>query len=529
METLSTDVVQLGVNQAGLWMAVATLLAVCVVLFAVLLQRQRARLMLRELDINQLEGEVKRLGQQQARFDVENAGGERELQLLREQQQQEQQQRLQLQQRLQDLQRLHTEARAQLASRQASLQHLQGVEAKLSERDQQLATTGAELHGIKARQLAEQQAHTEQLALLKDAKQQLTQEFEGLANRIFDDKQQKFGEQSQTLLANSVNPLREQLSSFRKKVEDVYEKENADRNQLVGQIAELQKQTQQIGSDAVRLASALKGDNKAQGNWGEVILERLLEESGLQKGREYDVQVALKDEDGRRRNPDVIIRLPERKDIIIDSKMSLSHYERYCSAETETERALMLKQHLASVRSHITQLSVKNYESLEGVRTLDFVFIFMPVEAAFMLALQHEPGLFRDAYDRQIILVSPTTLLATLRTVENIWRYEKQNTNAEEIARQAGGLYDQFVLLLEAMDDTGRQIEKAQQSYETASKRLGSGRGNLLRRVENIKLLGAKTKKQINPDQLQGADLLEPMEATATHTDTESLTAPATV
>mgnify|MGYP000465112924 CR=1 FL=1 len=435
--------------------------------------------------------------QRTATLEIEQAGGERELILLQADAS-----------KLQALQQQHLQTCSELASSQASQQHLKKSEVQLQQRDQQLQQLRTEHETLKAQSEAQQQVQVEQLNTLKDAKLQLTQEFELLANRIFDDKQKAFGQQSQSLLANSVNPLREQLTSFRKKVEDVYEKENAERNQLVGQIAELQKQTQQIGSDAMRLASALKGDNKAQGNWGEVVLERLLEESGLQKGREYDVQVALKSEDGRRRNPDVIIRLPERKDIIIDSKMSLAHYERYCSAADDDTRAQMLKLHIQSVRSHIAQLSVKNYEALEGVRTLDFVFIFMPVEAAFMLALQHEPALFREAYERQVILVSPTTLLATLRTVENIWRYEKQNSNAEEIARQAGGLYDQFVLLLESMDEAGRQIEKAGQSFETAQKRLGSGRGNLLRRVENIKQLGAKAKKQIDRETLNQADLM---------------------
>jgi len=490
MEALSVEIVQVWSQHPSLWVLSACALTV----FIGLLGWQQRR---HSGSLQQSNDRLWQVQQRVGQLEVEQAGGERELQLLQAGASQ-----------LQMLQQQHLETCSELASSRASLKHLQKVEEQLQQRDQQLLRLNAEHQGLKARSEEQRQAQAEQLQAMKDAKQQLTQEFELLANRIFDAKHKAFDQQSQSLLANSVNPLREQLTSFRKKVEDVYEKENAERNQLVGQIAELQKQTQQIGDDAVRLASALTGDNKTQGNWGEVVLERLLEESGLQKGREYDVQVALKDETGRRRNPDVIIRLPERKDIIIDSKMSLLHYERYCSAADDDTRAQMLKLHIQSVRTHITQLSVKNYEGLEGVRTLDFVFIFMPVEAAFMLALQHEPALFREAYERQVILVSPTTLLATLRTVENIWRYEKQNSNAEEIARQAGGLYDQFVLLLEAMDDTGRQIEKAGESYVIAKKRLSSGRGNLLRRVENIKQLGAKAKKQIDRETLSQADLM---------------------
>ncbi len=410
----------------------------------------------------------------------------------------------------------------QLVTEQATVNHLKGVEKQLMDRQQAYECLFGEHEALKARSQAEQHALKEQLKLLLDAKKQLTNEFEVLANRIFDDKQKKFSEQSKAIINTNVEPLREQLQSFRKKVEDVYEKESADRNMLVGKITELQKQTEQIGNDAIRLTSALKGDNKAQGNWGEVVLERLLEESGLHKGREYNVQVSLKDEEGRRRNPDVVVHLPEGKDIVIDSKMSLVHYEQYCSEQDDAVKEVLLKQHIQSVRTHIQQLSVKSYEKLEGVRTLDFVFIFMPVEGAFMLALQNDPSLFRDAYERQIILVSPTTLLATLRTVENIWRYEKQNRNAEKIAKEAGGLYDQFVLLLESIGEADKHLGKATEAYEKATKQLGTGRGNLLRRVENLRVLGAKSKKKIPQTKLDNADPLldsEPVEVEKVETE----------
>lgn len=349
--------------------------------------------------------------------------------------------------------------------------------------------------------------YSSQLSLLNEAKQGLAKEFENLANRIFTSKQQEFSQHSQAALKTNIEPLREQLKEFRKKVEDVYEKENAERNKLVGQIGELQKQTQKISNDAVNLARALKGDNKAQGNWGEVILERLLEDSGLQKGREYDTQVSLQNDDGNRRAPDVIVRLPDNKDIVIDAKVSLVDYERYCSTDDEVAQQQYLKQHIASLRNHVNGLSIKEYEKLDGIRSLDFVFIFMPIEGAFMLALQHEPALFKEAYDKHVILVSPTTLLATLRTVEGIWRYEKQNKNAEKIAKQAGGLYDQFVLLLDSVDDIGRALNKTQDAYETTQKRLKTGRGNLVKRVEDIKTLGAKTKKTIAAKILEDAEV----------------------
>ncbi|MDB3925981.1 DNA recombination protein RmuC [Porticoccaceae bacterium] len=345
-----------------------------------------------------------------------------------------------------------------------------------------------------------------QLKLVKEAKQSLSQEFENLANRIFDDKQTKFSEQSKQALDTSLSPLRRDIGDFRKQVSSAYEKENADRNQLAGQIGELQKQTMKISSEAASLANALKGDNKQQGNWGEFVLEKLLEDSGLSKGREYETQVALKDEEGKRRNPDVIIRLPEGKDIIIDAKTSLLNYERYFHAENEQQRQEFLKNHLNSLRAHIKGLDIKNYEKLETINSLDFVLIFIPVESAFMLALDNDPDIMREAYDRGIILVSPSTLMVTLRTIKNLWRYADQNINAQQIAEKAGGLYDLFVLHVEALEDIGKHLDKSKDAYETAFKRLSTGRGNLVKRSEELKLLGAKTKKAIADKLLPASD-----------------------
>ena len=338
-----------------------------------------------------------------------------------------------------------------------------------------------------------------QLAVLNDAKTILTKEFENLANRIFDDKQEKFSMQSKEALETSLNPLRRDIGDFKKQVESAYDKENSDRNKLVGQISELQKQTRQISSDALNLANALKGDNKVQGNWGEFILEKLLEDSGLSNGREYTTQKALKDLDGKRRNPDVIIHLPEGRDIVIDAKVSLVDYERYFHAEDDETKKQCLRQHLASLNAHIRGLSGKDYEQLEGVNSLDFVLIFIPVESAFMLALDHSPEIMKDAYDRGIILVSPSTLMVTLRTIKNLWRYADQNLNAQLIADKAGSLYDQFVLYVEALDDIGRHLDKSREVWDVAHKRLVTGRGNLVKRTQELKTLGAKTKK-ILPD-----------------------------
>lgn len=346
--------------------------------------------------------------------------------------------------------------------------------------------------------LSSQKANFEShLKIVQDAKVSLTQEFENLANRIFEDKQTKFSEQSKQALETSLSPLRRDLGDFRKQVSSAYDKENADRNRLAGQISELQKQTMKVSSDAASLANALKGDNKQQGNWGEFVLEKLLEDSGLSKGREYETQVNLKDEEGKRRNPDVIIHLPEGRDIIIDAKVSLIDYERYFHADEDESRNQSLNQHLNSLRAHIKGLSVKNYEKLENVNSLDFVLIFIPVESAFMLALDNDPDIMREAYDKGIILVSPSTLMVTLRTIKNLWRYADQNINAQQIAEKAGALYDLFVLHVEALEDIGKHLDKSKDAYETAFKRLSTGRGNLVKRSEELKTLGAKTKKAL--------------------------------
>ena len=373
------------------------------------------------------------------------------------------------------------------------------------ERNQVLSSENA---GLLARLEADKQRYQEQIALLQQTRESLGKEFENLANRIFEEKQATFTRHSRQTMETTVDPLRRELSAFKQKVEDVYEKENAERNKLVGQIGELQKQAQRIGDDAVQLAKALKGDSKVQGNWGEIVLERLLEESGLSKGREYETQVSLQDESGRRRNPDVVLHLPDQRDIVIDAKVSLTEYERYCRSTDDGQRQQHLALHISSLRSHVTGLSRKAYEQLVGINTLDFVFIFVPIEAAFMLAIEHDQTLFSYAYDRGIILVSPTTLLATLRTVHNIWRYEAQNRNAEKIAAQAGGVYDQLVLVVESLEATGQQLNKAQEAWGTTRKRLVSGRGNLIKRIDDLKTMGAKTRdKKIPPALIEEAEL----------------------
>jgi DNA recombination protein RmuC len=397
----------------------------------------------------------------------------------------------------------------------AANQRLQRLEQKLAEKQQQLH----ELQALASDRQADVAALKEKakgaednIRLLDETKQVLAKDFELLANRIFQEKTKSFNETSKTTLDGAINPLREQLSDFKKKVDHVYDVENKERASLKTQLEQLKSLNIQMSQDAVNLTNALKGDNKAQGNWGEVILERVLEESGLHKGREYETQVSLKSSDGRRRNPDVIVRLPENKDIIIDSKVSLLDYERYCNSTDEEERAEAIKQHVLSVRSHINNLSFKDYENLEGINSLDFVFIFIPIEAAFMAAFEHDQAMFKDAYEKNIIVVSPTTLLATLRTVQSIWRYERQNKNAEEIARQGGALHDKFVGFIDDLDKIAEHINKAGEAHANALKKLSTGRGNLVISTQKLQKLGAKTKKTI-PDsvveQLEESEILD--------------------
>ena len=337
----------------------------------------------------------------------------------------------------------------------------------------------------------------EKLSLLQEARDQLKLEFQNVANRIFEDKSQKFTEQNKENIEGVLKPMREQLLDFKKKVEDVYDKESKDRVSLLTEIIHLKTLNERISEDAINLTNALKGQSKTRGSWGEMILERVLEESGLHKGREYEVQAMYASDEGQRRHPDVIVHLPEGKDIVIDSKVSLRAYEKYCSADTDEKREKRLKEHVISIRTHIKELSNKRYEELEGISTLDFVLMFLPIEGAFWTAIESEQGLFNEAFDKNIMLVSPSTLLATLRIINNIWRYEDQNKNALIIAKKAGDLHDKFVGFVDALEDVGQKIGKAHESYKTARDRLSKGKGNLVRRTEELKQLGVKARKEL--------------------------------
>jgi DNA recombination protein RmuC len=415
------------------------------------------------------------------------------------------------QQLSQQAQQLHagqlqlSEQAAQLAAVGADNKHLQQHSQSLQQELQHSEQALRELREQHARMDStlqfERVQQQEKLELLQQARAQMGLEFRQLANEILEQKGKSFSESSQQQLQQLLQPLGDKLQQFEKKVEDTYDKEAKQRFSLEKEIKSLLEMNARISADATRLTDALKGENKTQGTWGEVILERVLEKSGLVKGREYDVQVSLKDEDGRRSQPDVVVHLPEQKDIIIDSKVTLTAYQAYFGCDDAEQRAQLLKQHIAAIRSHIKNLSSKQYHNLAGVRSLDYVLLFLPVEAAFTLAVQHDDNLFSEAFEQNIILVGPSTLLATLRTIQNIWRYEYQNKHAIEIARQAGALYDKFAAFAQDLAKIGERIGQTQSAWDDAQNKLVSGRGNLVGRVEKLKTLGARASKSL-PEQL---------------------------
>ena len=355
----------------------------------------------------------------------------------------------------------------------------------------------------------DRQAAEEKLTLLADARKNLSDQFQNLANTILEEKSRRFTEQNHDHLQQLLNPLNERIHGFSELVQQTYEKEAKERLTIENELKRLQTLNTQLHHDAKALTTALTGtQNKTQGNWGEMILESVLENSGLQKGREYIVQASSvrHEADGtqRRLQPDVLINLPDNKQIVIDSKVSLTAYVRYTqSTGAEAERELA--NHVASIRAHIKSLAAKDYTDLEGIKTLDFVFMFVPVEPAYLLALQHDPNLFQECFDKRIMLTGPSTLLATLRTVANIWRNEQQNQNALAIAEAGSKLYDKFVGFVESMDGINKALGQAQSQFQTAYGRLVSGRGNLISSTEKLRKLGIKAGKQLQRDLVEKA------------------------
>lgn len=338
---------------------------------------------------------------------------------------------------------------------------------------------------------------------LEELQKKLQTEFENIANRILKERSNEFVQHNEKNIGEILNPLKEKIASFEKKVEEAYDKEFRDKVSLREEVKKLTELNTRVSEEANNLTRALKGDVKKQGNWGEVILERVLERSGLTKGQEYEREEVVEGADMSVQRPDVIIHLPDNKHIIIDSKVSLVAYERLMSAETDEQRAIFQKEHIASLRNHVRLLSEKNYQNAHNINAPDFVLMFVPIEASFSVAVQGDNELFSYAWEKKIVIVSPTTLLATLRTISSIWKQENQSRNAQEIARLSGTLYDKLVGFVGDLSKMKDNIDKAGSSYDEAMKKLQNGNGNIFRTAERIKELGAKNSKQL-PENLIG-------------------------
>ncbi len=345
---------------------------------------------------------------------------------------------------------------------------------------------------------AQQEKYQTQQEEMQQLRKQFHLEFQQMANAILEEKTQKFTAVNQQHLDQILTPLKEKITTFEEKVERTYQQEAAERNVLKGVVEQLMQQSMLIKNEANNLTKALKGDSKKQGSWGEIILERVLERSGLVKDQEYRLQVVFGD-DNSRKIPDAIVLLPENKHLVIDAKVSLTAYERWVNEENETEQAQHLRQHVQSIESHVRQLSAKNYHDLYGIDSPDFVLLFMPIESALSIAIKEKPDLFSDAWDRRVVIVAPSTLLATLRTIASVWVQERQNRNVLEIAKEAGMLYDKFVGFLNDMQQLENHLLRASEKHQEAMRKLSSGTGNVIKKVENLKQLGAKANKQIDP------------------------------
>jgi Uncharacterized protein conserved in bacteria len=375
-------------------------------------------------------------------------------------------------------------------------QQIQALRSENSIQIQQLARAEADFSNLQEK-LELQRKEMDAL------QQKFTVEFENIATKILKQNTLDFSATHQKNISELLTPLKEKIQTFEKKVEDTYEKGLKDQTDLKAELKKLHDLNQKISDEAHNLTKALKGDVKKQGNWGEVILDRVLERSGLTEGREYKKQESFTDDHGQRFQPDVVVHLPDQKHIIIDSKVSLVAYDRLVNADNEKERALFAKEHLQSVKTHIKTLSEKHYQQSPSFNTPDFVLLFVPIESSFSVAVQEDQDLFAYAWENKVVIVSPSTLLATLRTIASIWQQENQTRNAQEIARQSGALYDKFVAFVTDMEAIGKSIDTTRKTYDSALNKLYSGSGNLVRRAENIRKLGAKTSKEL-PSELTG-------------------------
>lgn len=379
------------------------------------------------------------------------------------------------------------------------MRQIQQLRTENSVQSQQLARAEADFSNLQEKVESQQKE-------METVQQKFTVEFENIAAKILKQNTLDFSATHQKNILELLNPLKEKILTFEKKVEDTYEKGLKDQTDLKAELKKLHDLNLKISDEAHNLTKALKGDVKKQGNWGEVILERILERSGLTEGREYKKQENFTDDHGQRFQPDVVVHLPDQKHIIIDSKVSLVAYERLVNSDNEKDRAQFAKEHLQSIRSHIKGLSDKHYQQSNSFNSPDFVLLFVPIESSFSIAVQEDQDLFAFAWESKVVIVSPSTLLATLRTIASIWQQENQTRNAQEIARQSGALYDKFVAFVGDMEAIGKSIDNTRRTYDSALNKLHLGTGNLVRRAENIRKLGARTTKKLSSDKLNEED-----------------------
>ena len=399
---------------------------------------------------------------------------------------------------------LKSRSERKLHGRETEIAALRAKEAVLAERQQELAAQNTQLQAdlsaknnefasLQGRMAEAQASFGAREKLLRESNERMKVEFESLATKVLNAQ----GAQQRHSLDVMLNPFREQIGDFRKRVEEVYRSDTKERASLLKEMQNLQSASNRINEEAENLTKALKGDNKIQGNWGELVLERILEDSGLRKDREYFVQPSSRDEQGSIKRPDIVIRLPEGKDVVVDSKVTLVAYEQALSTEDEQARQVFLKQHVDAVRGQVKKLAEQDYDQLPDLRSLDFVLLFIPIESAFTLAMELDPKLFVDSFNKRIMLVSPTTLMMALRIIDNLWQVEKQNRNAQDIAQRAGALYDKLHGVVQEVDKLGKQIGTVQGTYDTLYGRLAGGRGNLVGQAEKLRELGAPVKKVI--------------------------------
>ena len=403
-----------------------------------------------------------------------------------------------------ELAALRREAELLQHERQIAREAAQSWHAQREQQEAELRRLSAERAALSAELHEQRDSHQQRLNDLQGSRDELRAQFAELAGKIFDEREQRFAETSQQRLGQLLDPLKERIQSFEKRVEESYQQEARERFSLGKELERLQQLNQRLSDEATNLTRALQGQ-KTQGNWGELVLERVLEHAGLEKGREYQTQVSLKSSDGERFQPDVLIQLPGDRQVVVDAKVSLTAYQQFVAGEDEGQRQQALKQHVLSLRSHLKGLSLKDYQRLEGLHSLDFVLLFVPIEAAFAAALQADPNLFQEAFDQHIVIVSPTTLLATLRVIDSLWRQERQSQNAREIAERAGALYDKFVAFIQDLDEVGTRLQQLDKAYAAARNKLCDGRGNIVSRVENLKLLGARASKSLPVELLEQA------------------------